>query len=104
MRYLLPVTEEAIHFRDELISNYRNSLPVFHEHAGQLRDIVLLFLEIHDEHAGQLLDIVLLFLEIHVFNLMDGQNNRTDDFFWFMMTFFLIALCVNNDRWPETEN
>ena len=86
MRYLLPVIEEAIHFRDELISNYRNSLPIFHEHAGQL------------------LDIVLLFLEIHVFNLMDGQNNRTDDFFWFMVTFSLIALCVNNDGWPETED
>ena len=83
-RYLLSVIEEANHFRDELISNDRNSLPVFHEHVGQL------------------LDIVLLFLEIHVFNLMDGQRN-SDDFFWFMMTFVLTTLSVNNDRWPETE-
>ena len=83
-RYLVPVSEEANHFRDELISNDRNSLPVFHEHVGQL------------------IDIVFLLLEIHVFNLMDVQRN-SDDFFWFMMTFVLTTLSVNNDRFSETE-
>ena len=82
-RHLVPlVIEKANHFRERNRLQDRNRLPVFHEHGGQL------------------LDIVLLFLQINVFNFMDVQSN-SDDFFWFMMTDFLKLCSGNNDRFSR---